>query len=286
MYNIIKKMSNNHNNIIGICGCGFVGGAVQHYMAQNPSLTVLVYDKYKNDKNDKNVNTLSDLLPSTMIFICLPTPFDAKSRSYNMCAINETIYNLDKLDYTGTVIIKSTVLPDYCCMINSVYPKLKIFHNPEFLSAQTARDDFARQSNIILGHTKWSEPHAGPLCLFFRHIFPHAAVTVVRSEEASLVKLGCNAFYATKVQFFTELYLLCQKVPGADFDTVRTLMLHNGNEWIHPQHTQVPGPDGQVSYGGACLPKDIKALDAFMQRAQVGHAVTHGVIQEQASLRK
>ena len=265
---------------IGICGCGFVGGAVQHYMAQIPSLKVLTIDKYKG------TGTLASLLPASMIFICLPTPFDTKTRSYNMCEINNTIYQLDKLGYTGNVIIKSTVLPDYCYMINSVYPKLKIFNNPEFLSAKTATSDFACQSNIILGHTKWSEPHANNLCLFFRHIFPQAAVTVVRSEEASLVKLGCNAFYATKVQFFTEMYLLCQKVPGASFDIVRTLMLHNGNEWIHPQHTQVPGPDGQVSFGGACLPKDIKALDAFMQRTKVCHAVTNSVIQEQETIRK
>ena len=35
-------------------------------------------------------------------------------------------------------------------------------------------------------------------------------------------------------------------------------MLSNG--WINPMHTQVPGQDGQLSFGGKCFPKDIKAL--------------------------
>ena len=40
-------------------------------------------------------------------------------------------------------------------------------------------------------------------------------------------------------------------------------MLKNG--WINPMHTTVPGPDGQLSYGGFCFPKDTNALLQFMK---------------------
>ena len=261
---------------IGICGCGFVGGAIQHYLS-SLQLTTVTYDKYKN------IGGFSDLLTTDLLFICLPTLYDDKSRAYDMKEINETIYNLFKIAYKGAIVIKSTVLPDYCWMINTVYPTLSILNNPEFLSAQTALEDFADQRNIVIGQTKWTSPaHIATLCQLYSNIFPIAKITIVRAEEASMVKLACNAFYATKVQYFTEVYLLCQKL-HLNFDIVRDLMVGNG--WIHPQHTRVPGPDGQVSFGGACLPKDLAALDGFMDKEEVLHGILTRVKDEQTQLR-
>ena len=266
---------------IGICGCGFVGGAVQNYMSLQESLGVstVTYDKYKG------IGQFVDLVPTDFIFICLPTLYDddARKRSYDMREINETIYNLFKANYQGCIVIKSTVTPDYCWMINSVYPSLSIVSNPEFLSAKTALDDFADQRNIIIGETKFSsQAHIATLQRLYSDIFPIARITVVRAEEASVVKLACNAFYATKVQFFTEIYLLCQKL-HLNFDVVRDLMVGNG--WINPQHTRVPGPDGLVSFGGACLPKDLAAFESFMRKTNVLHGVLTGVKEEQKILR-
>lgn len=262
---------------IGICGCGFVGGAIQDYLS-SLQLTTVTYDKYKN------IGQFTDFASTDLIFVCLPTLYEDKSRTYDMREINETIYKLFQMAYKGAIVIKSTVLPDYCWMINSVYPTLSILHNPEFLSAQTALEDFADQRNIVIGHTKWSSPaHIATLCRLYSNIFPIAKVTIVRAEEASMVKLACNAFYATKVQYFTEVYLLCQKLQ-LNFDLVRDLMVGNG--WIHPQHTRVPGPDGQVSFGGACLPKDLAALDGFMAKQDVPHGLLTRAKEEQTLLRR
>ena len=40
------------------------------------------------------------------------------------------------------------------------------------------------------------------------------------------------------------------------------MMIGNGN--INPDHTSVPGPDGNISYGGYCFPKDTNALNEYM----------------------
>ena len=96
------------------------------------------------------------------------------------------------------------------------------------------------------------------------------------------MKIFCNTFYAVKVQFFTELYLLCKKM-NCDYDTVKQLMLKNN--WINPMHTTIPGPDGMLSYGGYCFPKDTNALCKFMESMQVPHAVLENAIQERNDMR-
>merc|ERR1711965_14373 len=96
------------------------------------------------------------------------------------------------------------------------------------------------------------------------------------------MKSFVNCFYAAKVQFFNELYLLCQ-IMNCDYDTVRKLMLKN--KWINPMHTNVPGTDGKLSYGGYCFPKDTNALLQFMKKKQTNHKVLEAVIKERNEMR-
>ena len=80
-----------------------------------------------------------------------------------------------------------------------------------------------------------------------------------------------------------EFYLLCQKM-DIDYDTVKNMMLKNG--WINPNHTNVPGPDGQLSYGGLCFPKDTNALCEMMKKKNVPNSVLSATIQERNSMRE
>ena len=47
------------------------------------------------------------------------------------------------------------------------------------------------------------------------------------------MKIFVNCFYSVKVQFFNELYLLCEK-NNCDYNRVKELMLKNG--WINPAY--------------------------------------------------
>ena len=60
-------------------------------------------------------------------------------------------------------------------------------------------------------------------------------------------------------------------------------MLNNG--WINPNHTNVPGSDNNISFGGMCLPKDTNALNAFMNIHNTPHNVINAVITEQSIMR-
>jgi UDPglucose 6-dehydrogenase len=263
---------------IGICGYGFVGQAIYSFMHQHFD-DVVVYDKYS-----VSMNKLDVLFDTELLYICVPTPYEESIQTYNMKELDLTLALLADQNYKGIILIKSTVLPTYCAIMNNQYPQLVIVHNPEFLSAATAVADFATQKHIILGHTEQSEQAAIQVVKeFYTTLFPSAVLSVTTSIISALVKLGCNSFYATKVQFFTELFLLCEKME-VDYTVVKTLMLNN--QWINPMHTTVPGPDKQVSFGGACLPKDVSALNQFMHSNVTPHKVLDAVITERHTMRK
>ena len=61
-------------------------------------------------------------------------------------------------------------------------------------------------------------------------------------------------------------------------------MLNNG--WINEMHTEVPGPDGSLSYGGACFPKDTSALVYFMNKVGTPHEVLEACVKERNKMRK
>ena len=243
-------------------------------------MKVLVYDKYKREEG---YSSLASLLPTDIIYLCLPTLYDETRRTYAMDELDSTLRILADMEYSGVILVKSTVLPGYCQEKNTAYPRLTIMHNPEFLTARTAAADFKAQGHIILGYTTESKPRAPWVESFYADLFPAATISVHSAATSALTKLAANSFYATKVQYFTELYLLCLRT-GIDYETVKDLLLENG--WINPMHTAVPGPDGEISFGGACLPKDISALNEYAAGLDQPHAVMAAVISERNVLRR
>ncbi len=261
---------------IGICGYGFVGNAIGTFFTEK-GYSVTIYDKYKE------INSFEILLETDILFICLPTNYDTRIESYNMTEINITLDRLNNYKYAGIILIKSTLLPNYCHNMNNMYPNLSIVANPEFLSAKTALDDFRNQKHIVLGYTRYSSDTIRQLEKMYREVLGAVVITVVDANEAALIKLGCNSFYATKIQYFTELYMLCNRL-GVSYENVKNGMLENG--WINKNHTEVPGSDGNVSFGGMCFPKDIKALSSYMEEMESINGVLKGVIEEREKIRK
>jgi|688.fasta_scaffold249979_2 UDPglucose 6-dehydrogenase len=263
---------------IGICGLGFVGNAIYSYMKNNAFIhETIVYDKYKQ------INNLESLLEADIIYICIPTPYEDEKKTYNMDEMDNVLFLLAKMNYLGIILIKSTILPDYCETINNLYNNLKIIHNPEFLSAATATKDFANQTHIILGYTVQSGAIVNSVKDFYKVLFPASIISLTTASTAGIAKLACNSFYATKIQFFTELFILCEKL-GVNFNDMKNLMLNNN--WINPMHTSIPGHDGQVSFGGACLPKDINALNQYLYANGVPNGVMDAVIMERNIMRE
>ena len=263
---------------ISIIGLGFVGGAMlKSFTIKN--LNVNGYDKYKNG----GIGSFEECLNSEILFLALPTQFSYSKNQYDKSAINEVCNLLVENKFDGCVVIKSTVEPGTTEKLSEKF-KLNFVHNPEFLTAVTAFEDFHNQTHIVLGRSKTcSDNNYLKLKTVYEKAYPEADISECTCTESESMKSFVNCFYASKVQVFNEFYLLCQK-NGSDYNKIKDLMLKNG--WINPMHTQVPGPDGLLSYGGYCFPKDTNALHQYMKELDSERSVLKAVIDERNNMRK
>ena len=263
--------------MIAIIGLGFVGGSMLKSF-EIKGANVVGYDKYKNG----GIGTFEECLKSEIVFLALPTPFSYEVNKYDKTAIETICKQLNDNEYRGIVVLKSTVEPETTNELSKKY-NLKIIHNPEFLTARTAFEDFHNQKHIVLGKgPNCSDDDVNKVKDFYNKYYPDADMSLCSSIESESMKSFVNCFYSVKVQFFNELYLLCQK-NGSDYNKVKDLMLKNG--WINPMHTTVPGPDGKLSYGGLCFPKDTNALLRYMKESGTPHEVLESTVSERNKMR-
>lgn len=264
---------------IGIVGLGFVGSAIAKSFEEKGICIFAKYDKFK----DGGIGSIDDLIKCDIIFSALPTIYSDKLKEYNKTPLKETCDYLSKNNYTGIFVVKSTVEPKTCNSLSSHY-NIKIIHNPEFLTARTAYIDFHNQTHIVLGKTDITTDNDIKLVGdFYGKYYPDAVISYCNSVESESMKIFCNCFYSVKIQFFNELYLTSQNI-GADYNVIVQMMLKNG--WINPMHTDVPGPDGKMSYGGLCFPKDTNALNEFMKQNNIPNSVLNATICERNNMRE
>ena len=286
---MINKIMNNdytEENIknlkIGISGIGFVGSAMcESFLLKGykHNISLFTYDKYKND----GIGHFDDLLKTNILFIALPTQYNIINKSYDINSITDTLELLKKNEYNGIIVIKSTLEPLTTNLLSCQY-KLNIVHNPEFLTAKTALHDFNNQKHIVIGKgINCDEVKFNQLINFYKINYPESEISICTSTESESMKLFLNGFYAVKIQYFTEIYLLCDKLE-IKYDNIKKLMLKNG--WINHMHTTIPGPDGNISYGGLCFPKDSNALSYFMEKLDIPNNVIKSTVSERNILRQ
>jgi len=269
--------------LVGIIGIGFVGGAIKKSLEENNFIlnkSLFIYDKYKSD--EEYIKDIKDLICTNIIFLCLPTPYDEKKEEYYIESIDTTLNILNQMKYNGICLLKSTVLPNTTKTFAEKYQNLKIIHNPEFLSAKTAYEDFHKQTHIVLGRTDNIKDEDVNYVKQFYEKYYTDNISIITSTESELMKLSANSFYAIKIQYFTEIFLLCNKI-DCSYNIVRDTILKNN--WINPMHTMVPGSDGQISYGGLCFPKDTNALNKYMEKEESLHGIIDSTIKERMKLR-
>ena len=237
---------------IGVIGQGFVGNAV--------------YQKFKNYYKVLTYDLQSELCNSTyekihescdIVFVCLPTPMESDG-SCHTGIVEKTLHTINedcKMDLLDkTIIIKSTIPPGTTAKWNKLFSKLNIVFNPEFLTEANAVKDYENQNRIILGGPRNATTKLKPI---FSKVFPKASIIKTDSTYAEMVKYVTNSFLATKVSFANEMYQICNKL---DIDYDKVIEYAQYDERLGKSHWAVPGPDGDLGYGGHCFPKDVKAL--------------------------
>ena len=222
---------------------------------------------------DKGHIDWEPILHTNMVFLSLPTLYDPETQSYNKDAIHQTCQRLQ--GYQGLVILKSTVEIGTTQELAETY-QLNMVHNPEFLTASSAYEDFRDQEHIVIGG------NSAKLVDFYSTYYPDAEISICTSQESEAMKLFVNNFYSIKIMAFNEFFLTCQSL-NLPYDSVLHLMLKNG--YINPMHTMVPDIDGNLGYGGACFPKDTNALLQQMKRLNIPCQLLEACVKERNELR-
>jgi len=238
--------------MIGIVGNGFVGNAV--YQNFRDKVACKVYDVDKN----RSLNTLEEVINQNFIFVCLPTPMRYGGEC-DLSILDDFFESLPDPNFAhiiGTFIIKSTVPIG---TTRKYYERFNVIHNPEFLTARNAIQDFANsERNIIGGEYDLCHEFAS----FFMDHFPNIPNIITSSDESEAIKYFSNTFLAYKVAYFNKIYDLCQAT-GMNYDTVCGGIVADSR--IGKSHTKVPGIDNDRGFGGTCFPKDLNSLIVQME---------------------
>jgi UDPglucose 6-dehydrogenase len=258
---------------IGVVGLGVVGSAVYAGLSGKYK-GVATYDiLYNKDEDD-----FKRILECQVVFLCLPS-LNKEDGSQDLSAIHSTCQKLKDAYFSGTVILKSTVLPGTCSELASKY-RLALVHNPEFLTAAAAFQDFMAQKVVLLSGGVGALLEA-ERC--YRYILPNCEyITTHLFEETELAKYYSNCLLATKVIFANEMHELCTSM-GVKYGKVRSFAVSQG--LIGDNHTYCPGPDGAKGFGGVCFPKDTQALLAHCESIGVEMAVLKAAVEKNKLIR-
>ena len=221
-----------------IAGYGFVGQA-HELLFKNFRREIVIHDPPKGKVADFN-NT-------SAVVVCVPTP-QAEDGSCDMSAVYDVVSQCSK---DTPIMIKSTISLQGWDELKQTYPNHRLCFSPEFLRATQWMNDIQIMKDVILsGDTDyWRDQYS--------YNWSQMTIKIVSPEEAIAIKYFRNAYLATKVSFFNEIYDFCSAY-DLNFDQVRGGVATD--ERIGHSHTFV-FPDQDVrGFGGMCFPKDTSAL--------------------------
>jgi UDPglucose 6-dehydrogenase len=235
---------------IGIIGQGYVGTALK--VGFEDYYDVETYDKFDLAKSTRS--SIKRVVEFTdVIFVCVPTPMRKDGTCYTGI-VEEVIREINETAEGQIIVIKSTVPPGTTDRINKEYTHSTVIFNPEFLTEANFIQDFKNQNRIILGGDRKGTSKVRQL---YSRLFPQATIVKTGAKHAEMVKYFTNCFLATKVSFANEMKYICDSI---DLDYDKVVEYATYDKRLGKSHWAVPGPDGDLGFGGHCLPKDLSAM--------------------------
>jgi UDPglucose 6-dehydrogenase len=236
--------------IIGIAGLGVIGSACK-YGFEKLGHKVKFHDpKYVESK-------FQDLLDTEIIYICVPTPSNPDG-SCDTSIVRNVVDTLISSNYKGIIAIKSTVEPGTTQSLSEQYYSEKICFVPEFLRERCAFTDFTENHEVLAVGTHNSKVY--DLIVQSHGKYPKQ-FALLSPTEAELLKYYSNVFNALRIIFANEMYEIC-KVLGADYTKIKDTFVMRGTA----KDIYMDVNESFRGYGGVCLPKDTKALDALVKK--------------------
>jgi UDPglucose 6-dehydrogenase len=204
--------------------------------------------------------------------ICVSTP----SRSDGSCEMKNVFEVIETIDKSVPILIKSTISLEGWRALVKIYPEHKITFSPEYLRAANYVQDLSE-----LTHMHISDNNAEFWANFFNKFYNEIKFIIADAEELIFVKYFRNAFLATKVSFFNQIYDLCKK-ENINYENVAAGIGQDGR--IGQSHTLVDPYDR--GWGGHCFPKDTKAIITSAKKVGVDLSLINEAIEYNHRIRK
>lgn len=231
-----------------------IGNDVSFFDVSEPTLNRIENEGYKIAR------TLDRLKDNDIFFITVPTPDNNGEidLSYIKYATTKLAEVLEPRETYFTFVVKSSVIPR--TTENVVIPLIEkvtgktcgkdfgVCFNPEFLNEAHPYEDVMEPDRIVIGEF---DKKSGNVLENLYSIFK---CPIIRTNitTAEMAKYANNAFNATKISFFNEIIMMCNKI-DADPHIIHKIVQLDRYYGIHPWHIGAP-------YGGKCLPKDTNAI--------------------------
>jgi len=224
-----------------------------------------------NKSLSATLNPKEAVIESDISFLCVGTPSDHKGSAdiKSLEKVSREIgFSLREKQRKHLIVNRSTSLPGTLIYLGKIIEKIsgkligedfQIAANPEFLREGSAIKDFYTPPYTIIGCNNKSAVRI----LKEIYSFLNAPLIVMFAEEAELIKYANNAFHGLKVAFANEIGRI-SKCFDIDARKIMNTIVADTKLNLSPYYLK-PG----FSFGGSCLPKDLRALSYFSKHNDV-----------------
>ncbi len=231
-----------------------------------PGLEELVKRGRENGNLRAASSIAGELSDADVVLICVGTPSE-RNGNIGVTYLRKVSEEIgEELRRAGRskpnpliVAVRSTVFPGTCESI--VRPPLEgtpavVVANPEFLREGVAVEDFQKPSLLVVGGD--DRRALEQVAALYEGLPVEACLVSLRTSE--MIKYACNCFHAVKVAFANEIGSLATEL-GVSGEEVMATLCEDKKLNVSAAYLK-PG----FSFGGSCLPKDLRALVYRAQR--------------------
>jgi UDPglucose 6-dehydrogenase len=215
---------------------------------------------------------------SDVCFICVHTPMSEDGQADLTFVKNVAKAIATHMDCYKVIVNKSTVPVGTAALVHDIIAntlesreksiEFDVVSNPEFLTEGCAVANCMKPDRVVLGV---NNPRVAMIMkeIYSPFMLSHDRLITMDIPSAEMTKYAANIMLASRVSLMNELAGICEQV-GANIDTVRIGIGSDqriGYKFIY----------AGAGFGGSCLPKDLRALQALARSNGCPSPMLHAI---------